>query len=98
MSAEPPATDSPAVGRCPACFGAVPLAGGVLTEHDRSSMLIELDYVTGSHPVVVAGRCGGSGGPPHTAGPGAAVAYLAARYGRVRRAPGFATITVAAGR
>ena len=71
-------------GLCPACFVAAPLVDGVLVEHERTSTLIELDYVTGMHPVTSTGRCGGSGSPPHTVRVGlrATLAYIAGRYGR----------------
>jgi hypothetical protein len=60
---------------------------GRLAEHERTTTLIELDYVTGSHPVYVAGRCGGSGGAPHAARVGlrAVLAHIADRYGRAGR-------------
>jgi len=70
-------------GRCPACLAMVELdAAGRLAEHERTTTLVELDYVTGSHPVYVAGRCGGSGGPPYAARVDlrSALAYIAGRY------------------
>lgn len=69
-------------GRCPACLAMVELDDdGRLAEHEQTTTLTELDYVTGSHPVYAVGRCGGSGGPPY-AGPSlrATLAYIARRY------------------